>query len=155
MSQRDIPSLSTPATPSNVDRHALGYAYGLSEPFTVILERPLHVSYDTNAKVLDMAIQRLKRMGDHDVKIAGIEAGVAWTCIASIMPLGPSFVLVHLLQFLVLWRNARCRCHLTNARCQIQAKCERVDVSLARAGARPRCHPLYSLWMSHEALHPF
>lgn len=106
MLQRDISSLSTPAAPSDIDRRALGHAYGLSALFTVIPERPLYVSYDINAKVLDMAIQLLKRAGDHDIKVAGVEVEVAWTCIASIMTLGPNFVRSHLPQLLVLWRNA-------------------------------------------------
>ncbi|KAF8584408.1 ARM repeat-containing protein [Ramaria rubella] len=106
MLQRDISSLSTPAAPSDIDRRALGHAYGLSALFTVIPERPLYVSYDISAKVLDMAIQLLKRAGDHDVKVASVEVEVAWTCIASIMTLGPNFVRSHLPQLLVLWRNA-------------------------------------------------
>jgi hypothetical protein len=53
-----------------------------------------------------MAIQLLKRAGDHDIKMAGVEIEVAWTCIASIMTLGPNFVRSHLPQLLVLWRNA-------------------------------------------------
>ena len=53
-----------------------------------------------------MAIQLLKRAGDHDVKVAGVEVEVAWTSIASLMSLGPNFVRPHLPQLLVLWRNA-------------------------------------------------
>jgi len=106
MLQRDMASLVTPAAPSDIDRRTLGHAYGLSALFTVIPERPLYVSYDISAKVLDMAIQILKRAGDHDIKVAGVEIEVAWTCIASIMTLGPNFVRAHLPQLLVLWRNA-------------------------------------------------
>jgi HEAT repeat-containing protein 5 len=68
--------------------------------------RPLYVSYDLSAKVLDTAIQLLKRAGDHDVVIAGVEIETAWTCISSLMTLGPNFVRAHLSQLLVLWRNA-------------------------------------------------
>jgi hypothetical protein len=53
-----------------------------------------------------MAIQLLKRAGDHDVEVAGVEVEVAWTSIASLMSLGPNFVRPHLPQLLVLWRNA-------------------------------------------------
>lgn len=53
-----------------------------------------------------MAIQLLKRAGEHDVRIAGVEVEVAWTLIASLMSLGPNFVRPHLPQLLVLWRNA-------------------------------------------------
>ena len=102
MLQRDISSLTTPAAPSDVNWCALGHAYSLSVLFTVIHERLLYVSYNISVKVLDMAIQILKHMGDHDVKIASLEVEVAWTCIASIMTLGPNFVHAHLPQLLVL-----------------------------------------------------
>lgn len=106
MLQRDMSSLSTPAAPSDINLRAVGHAYGLGALFAVIPERPLYVSYDISAKVLDMAIQLLKRAGEHDVQVAGVEVEVAWTSIASLMALGPNFVRAHLPQLLVLWRNA-------------------------------------------------
>lgn len=106
MLQRDINSLLSPTSPSDVNLRALGHAYGLAALVSIIPERPLYVSYDVSAKVLDMAVQLLKRAGDHDVKIAGVEVEVAWTSIASLMSLGPNFVRPHLPQLLVLWRNA-------------------------------------------------
>ncbi|OBZ74420.1 HEAT repeat-containing protein 5B [Grifola frondosa] len=104
--QRDISSLTTPAAPSDIHLRALGHAYGLAALLAVIPDRPLYVSYDVSAKVFDMAVQVLKRAGDHDVKIARIEVEVGWTCIASLMTLGANFVRAHLPQLLVLWRNA-------------------------------------------------
>lgn len=106
MLQRDITSLLSPAAPSDVNLRALGHAYGLASLVSIISQRPLYVSYDISAKVLDMAVQLLKRAGDHDVKIAGVEVEVAWTSIAALMSLGPNFVRPHLPQLLVLWRNA-------------------------------------------------
>lgn len=53
-----------------------------------------------------MAIQVLKRAGEHDLQIATIEVDVSWTLIASLMTLGPNFVQTYLPQLLVLWRNA-------------------------------------------------
>lgn len=106
MLQRDLTSLLSPAAPSDVNLRALGHAYGLAALVAVIPERPLYVSYDVSAKVLDMATQLLKRAGEHDVKIASVEVEVAWTSIASLMSLGPNFVRPHLPQLLVLWRNA-------------------------------------------------
>lgn len=84
----------------------MGHAHGLAALFAVVTERPLYVSYDLAAKVFDLAIQLLKRAGEHDVSVAGTEVEVAWTCIASLMALGPNFVRTHLPQLLVLWRNA-------------------------------------------------
>ncbi|KAJ7582455.1 clathrin-coated vesicle protein, partial [Mycena floridula] len=106
MLQRDLTSILSPAAPSDINLRALGHAYGLAALVCVIPERPLYVSYDISAKVLDMAIQLLKRAGEHDVKVAGVEVEVAWTLIASLMALGPNFVRPHLPQLLVLWRNA-------------------------------------------------
>lgn len=104
--QRDISSLTTPAAPSDIHLRALGHAYGLAALLAVIPDRPLYISYDISAKVFDMAVQILKRAGEHDVKVAQVEIEIAWTCIASLMTLGPNFVRPHLPQMLVLWRNA-------------------------------------------------
>ncbi|PCH43056.1 ARM repeat-containing protein [Wolfiporia cocos MD-104 SS10] len=106
MLQRDITTLTTPAAPSDIHTRSLGHAYGLAALLAVIPERPLYVSYDISAKVFDMAVQLLKRAGDHEVKIARTEVEIAWTSIASLMTLGPNFVRAHLPQLLVLWRNA-------------------------------------------------
>ena len=104
--QRDITSILSPAAPSDIESRSLGHAYGLAALVSIIPERPLYVSYDVSAKVLDMAISLLKRAGEHDLKVAGIEIEVAWTSISSLMALGPNFVRPHLPQLLVLWRNA-------------------------------------------------
>ena len=106
MLQRDITSLLLPAAPSDVNLRALGHAYGLAALIAIIPDRPLYVSYDVSAKVLDMATQLLKRAAEHDIKIASVEIEVAWTSVASLMSLGPNFVRPHLPQLLVLWRNA-------------------------------------------------
>jgi hypothetical protein len=104
--QRDLSSILTPAASSDISLRALGHAYALSALISVITKRPLYVSYDVAAKVLDMATQLLKRAGEHDVRIADIEVETAWMLIASLMSLGPNFVRPHLVQLLVLWRNA-------------------------------------------------
>ncbi|CAA7266119.1 unnamed protein product [Cyclocybe aegerita] len=97
----------------------------LAEPLVTLLSHPSHTvrvtaswalrcfCYSTPLRlpktilvVFDMATQLLKRAGEHDLKIAGVEVEVAWTLIASLMALGPNFVRPHLPQLLVLWRNA-------------------------------------------------
>ena len=45
----------------DINLRALGHAYGLAALVSIIPERPLYVSYDVSAKVLDMATQLLKR----------------------------------------------------------------------------------------------
>ena len=104
--QRDLSTILTPSAPSDVPLHALGHAYGLAALVSIIPKRPLYVSYDVPAKVLDMATQLLKKAGEHDVKIADFEVEVAWILIASLMALGPNFVRPHLAQLLVLWCSA-------------------------------------------------
>lgn len=104
--QRDINAIASPAAPSDIHLRTLGHAYGLGALLSVIPDRPLYVSYDISAKVLDMATQLLKRAGEHDVQVAAVEVEVAWTSIASLMTLGPNFVRSYLPQLLVLWRNA-------------------------------------------------
>ncbi|THH16286.1 hypothetical protein EW146_g4324 [Bondarzewia mesenterica] len=104
--QRDISLMTSQTAPADLHSRAIGHAYGLAALVTVIPEKPLYVSYDISAKVLDMAIQLLKRSGNHDVKVASVEVEIAWTCIGSLMTLGPNFVRAYLPQLLVLWRNA-------------------------------------------------
>ncbi|KAF7308406.1 Clathrin-coated vesicle protein [Mycena chlorophos] len=104
--QRDLAQLLTPTAPADVPFRALGHAYGLAALVSIIPARPLYVSYDASAKVLDMATTLLKRAGEHDVRVAGTEVEVAWTALAALMALGPNFVRPHLPQILVLWRNA-------------------------------------------------
>ncbi|KAJ2921172.1 hypothetical protein H1R20_g15918, partial [Candolleomyces eurysporus] len=104
--QRDLGTLLTPAASQDVPARALGHAYGLAGLVSIIPERPLYVSYDVSAKVLDMSTQLLKKAAEHDLAIAGVEIEVAWTLISALMALGPNFVRPHLPQLLVLWRNA-------------------------------------------------
>lgn len=104
--QNDLTALTTPAAPSDINARVLGRAYGLAGLLSVIPKRPLYVSYDISANVFYIAVQLLKRAGEHDVKIAKVEIEVAWTLIASLMTLGPNGVRAHLPQLLVLWRNA-------------------------------------------------
>lgn len=103
---KDVAMLGTPVAPQDIASRMMGRAYALSSLIAVIPERPLYVSYDLSANVLDLAISLLKRAGEHEVKIATVEVQVAWTLIGALMTLGPSFVKLHLPQLLVLWRNA-------------------------------------------------
>ncbi|KAI0688492.1 clathrin-coated vesicle protein [Cytidiella melzeri] len=104
--QNDLAALITPAAPSDINNRVIGRAYGLAGLLSLIPQRPLYVSYDISASAFYIAVQLLKRAGEHDVKIAKVEIEVAWTLIASLMTLGPNFVRAHLPQLLVLWRNA-------------------------------------------------
>jgi hypothetical protein len=104
--QRDVSVIATPTAPQDIKTRTIGHAYGLAAVIAVIRERPLYVSYDTCAKISDLATQLLKRAGSHDTQIAAVEIEVAWTLLAALMTLGPNFVRSQLPQLLVLWRNA-------------------------------------------------
>jgi len=104
--QRDLTLINTPSSSHEVSLRALGHAYGLSALISLIPERPMYVSYDVSAKVLDIATQLLKHASDHDLRTAAIEIEISWTLISSLMFLGPNFVRPHLPQLLVIWRNA-------------------------------------------------
>jgi hypothetical protein len=104
--QKDIASIAAPAASEDMQRRIGGHSCGLAALVATIPRRPLYVSYDLSAKILDIAIQLLKRAGEHEIGTSGIEIETAWTCIASLMTLGPNFVRAHLSQLLVLWRNA-------------------------------------------------
>lgn len=69
----------------------MDYRPSFSHPSTATI-----LSYNVNAKILDMAAQLPKRAGEHNVKIAGVKVEVALTLIASVMSLGPHFVRPHL-----------------------------------------------------------
>lgn len=104
--QKDISSVLTPTASNDVHLKMVGHAHGLAALISIIPKRPLYISYDLSAKVLDTAIQLLKRAGEHDILVSGVEIETAWICISSLMALGPNFVRGHLSQLLVLWRNA-------------------------------------------------
>ncbi|KAG9005771.1 hypothetical protein FRB90_010205, partial [Tulasnella sp. 427] len=99
-------ALGTLRVTPEVGKRAPGHANGLAALFAIIPDRPLYVLNDLSAKVFDMAIQLLKRAGEHDVAVAQVEVEVAWNLISSLMALGPNFVRSHHPQLLVLWRNA-------------------------------------------------
>jgi hypothetical protein len=92
--------------PADVNRKAVGLAYGLAGLVSVIPSRPLYVSYETCSKVMSLAIQLLKQSGNHELQISGVEIQIAWTLVSALMTVGPNFVRTHLPQLLVLWKNA-------------------------------------------------
>ncbi|TFK48336.1 clathrin-coated vesicle protein [Heliocybe sulcata] len=101
-----VPSSASPTSTADRGARALGHAAAVSALVSLIPRHPLYLSYDLAAKVLDTAISLLKRSGEHEISVAEPEVEIAWTCIASLMSLGPNFVRGHLPQLLVLWRNA-------------------------------------------------
>lgn len=103
---KDIGLMGNPSAPSDLSARANGKATAIGALMAVIPDRPLYVSHDISTRVLDTAVQLLKRSGEHDFKVAEVEVHVAWTLMSGLMTLGPTFVASHLPQLLVLWRNS-------------------------------------------------
>lgn len=103
---KDIALVGTPTAPSDLAPRAIGRAQGIAALVAVIRDRPLYVSHDISTRLMDTAVQILKRSGEHDVFAANIEVQVAWTLITALMTLNSTFVRSHLASLLVLWRNA-------------------------------------------------
>jgi hypothetical protein len=103
---KDLGLLGTPTAAKDIPDRVIGKAFALSALLAVSSSRPLYVSHDIPAKVLDLAVSLLKKAGEHDVAVATVEVQIAWYLIAALMSLGESLVKQHLPQLLVLWRNA-------------------------------------------------
>lgn len=103
---KDIAQMDEANPSPDLSFKAHGKAAAIGALMAVVPERPLYVSHDISTRVLDTAVQLLKRSGDHDMKMAEIEVRVAWTLMSGLMTLGPTFIKFHLPQLLVLWRNA-------------------------------------------------
>ncbi|QRV99686.1 HEAT repeat protein [Ceratobasidium sp. AG-Ba] len=104
--QKDVSGLGNSAAPPDLGRRAVGRAKALAALLSLAPARPLYVSGELAAKVLECAVSMLKRSGEHPVSIAGIEVECAWGLISALTALGATFVRGHLPSLLALWRNA-------------------------------------------------
>ncbi|GAM83742.1 hypothetical protein ANO11243_017320 [Dothideomycetidae sp. 11243] len=86
-------------------RKCIGYAHGLAALLNASAHNPLYGSIEVYARVLEQATGLLKSSGSSNVKISATQVQVAWIMIGGLMALGPSFVKIHLPQFLLMWRN--------------------------------------------------
>ncbi|KAI9711276.1 MAG: hypothetical protein M1820_002263 [Bogoriella megaspora] len=87
-------------------RRCIGFAHGLAAVLHTTGQRPLYGSVDVYAQLLSQATSLLKSSGSSDLRISSTQIQVAWILIGGLMSLGPSFVKMHLSQFLLLWKNA-------------------------------------------------
>ena len=87
-------------------RKCVGFAHGLAAVLSTSSQRPLYGSVDVYAQILSQATNLLKSSGSSDLRISSTQIQVAWILIGGLMCLGPSFVKIHLSQFLLLWKNA-------------------------------------------------
>jgi hypothetical protein len=93
-------------TPRQAPRRCVGYANGLSAMLSTSRLQPLYGAVDVFARVFTQATDLLKVSSTSELRVASIQIQVAWILIGGLMPLGPSFVKIHLSQLMLLWKNA-------------------------------------------------
>ncbi|KAB8075455.1 armadillo-type protein [Aspergillus leporis] len=100
---REIGQLSTPR---QAPRRCVGYANGLSAMLSTSRLQPLYGSVEVYSRVFAQATDLLKTSSNSELRAASTQIQVAWILIGGLMPLGPSFVKIHLSQLMLLWKNA-------------------------------------------------
>ncbi|KAE8354782.1 armadillo-type protein [Aspergillus coremiiformis] len=100
---REVGQLSTPR---QAPRRCVGYANGLSAMLSTSRLQPLYGSVEVYSRVFAQATELLKTSSNSELRTASTQVQVAWILIGGIMPLGPSFVKIHLPQLMLLWKNA-------------------------------------------------
>ncbi|KAA8643286.1 hypothetical protein EYZ11_002344 [Aspergillus tanneri] len=100
---REVGQLSTPR---QSPRRCVGYANGLSAMLSTSRLQPLYGSVDVFSRVFTQATDLLKTSSNSELRAASTQIQVAWILIGGLMPLGPSFVKIHLSQLMLLWKNA-------------------------------------------------
>ncbi|KAJ5622935.1 hypothetical protein N7490_011540 [Penicillium lividum] len=94
------------ATPRQSSRRCVGYANGLSAMLSTSRLQPLYGAVDVFARIFTQATDLLKTSTTSELRAASTQIQVAWILIGGLMPLGPSFVKIHLSQLMLLWKNA-------------------------------------------------
>ncbi|KAJ5180212.1 hypothetical protein N7492_003422 [Penicillium capsulatum] len=94
------------ATPRQSHRRCIGYANGLSAMLSTSRLQPLYGAVDVFARIFSQATDLLKNSSTSELRVASTQIQVAWILIGGLMPLGPSFVKIHLSQLMLLWKNA-------------------------------------------------
>ncbi|KAI9934054.1 hypothetical protein MW887_005127 [Aspergillus wentii] len=100
---RELGQLSTPR---QSPRRCVGYANGLSAMLSTSRLQPLYGSVEVFSRVFNQATDLLKTSSSSELRTASTQIQVAWILIGGLMPLGPSFVKIHLSQLMLLWKNA-------------------------------------------------
>ncbi|RAH63379.1 HEAT repeat protein [Aspergillus piperis CBS 112811] len=100
---REVGQLSTPR---QSPRRCIGYANGLSAMLSTSRLQPLYGSVEVFSRVFTQATDLLKTSSNSELRAASTQIQVAWILIGGLMPLGPSFVKIHLSQLSLLWKNA-------------------------------------------------
>lgn len=100
---REVAQLSTPR---QSPRRCVGYANGMSAMLSTSRLQPLYGSVEIYSRVFTQATDLLKTSSNSELRAASTQIQVAWILIGGLMPLGPSFVKIHLSQLMLLWKNA-------------------------------------------------
>ncbi|RDW83878.1 AP-1 complex accessory protein LAA1 [Aspergillus mulundensis] len=100
---REVSQLSTPR---QSPRRCVGYANGMSAMLSTSRLQPLYGSVEIYSRVFTQATDLLKTSSNSELRAASTQIQVAWILIGGLMPLGPSFVKIHLSQLMLLWKNA-------------------------------------------------
>ncbi|KAG8686898.1 hypothetical protein FRC08_012272, partial [Ceratobasidium sp. 394] len=90
--QKDVSGLGNSAAPADLGRRAVGRAKVLAALLSLAPSRPLYVSGELAAKVLECAVSMLKKSGEHAVHLASVEVECAWGLISALTSLGGTFV---------------------------------------------------------------
>ncbi|KAJ5674697.1 uncharacterized protein N7477_004631 [Penicillium maclennaniae] len=98
--------ISQLATPRQSSRRCVGYANGLSAMLSTSRLQPLYGAVDVFARIFAQATDLLKNSSTSELRVASTQIQVAWILIGGLMPLGPSFVKIHLSQLMLLWKNS-------------------------------------------------
>ncbi|EPS28606.1 hypothetical protein PDE_03552 [Penicillium oxalicum 114-2] len=93
-------------TPRQSPRRCVGYANGLSAMLSTSRLQPLYGAVDVFARIFTQATDLLKISTSSELRVASTQVQTAWILIGGLMPLGPSFVKIHLSQLMLLWKNA-------------------------------------------------
>ncbi|OJJ43820.1 hypothetical protein ASPZODRAFT_19122 [Penicilliopsis zonata CBS 506.65] len=93
-------------TPRQSPRRCLGFANGLSAMLSTSRLQTLYGSVDVFSRVFTQATGLLKTSSSAELRAASTQIQVAWILIGGLMPLGPSFVKIHISQLMLLWKNA-------------------------------------------------
>ncbi|KAJ6150994.1 hypothetical protein N7470_007588 [Penicillium chermesinum] len=92
--------------PRQSPRRCVGYANGLSAMLSTSRLQPLYGAVDVFARIFSQATDLLKTSSSSELRVASTQIQVAWILIGGLMPLGPSFVKIHLSQLMLLWKNS-------------------------------------------------
>lgn len=93
-------------TPGGSPRRCVGFANALAAMLSTSRSQPLYGSLDLFSRTLTLANELFKSSSESELRVSAAKIQVAWILIGGLMPLGPSFVKIHLSQLLLLWRNA-------------------------------------------------